>query len=268
MKPTKKLPRLIASDIGNTLATGTNPIPVFTASVLNAIVNTCQLPVALITGFNYRATMNYTRGLDEKILLMPQNGTLCIRQNQLVWEYRIPPEDAESLHRFLDANHLPTIIYKGKNEDFRNYYTSPVDITMSSAFQKINALDSFEDITGVSTFLPDTQAKTVKANIESIVGDKFKVIYTRESRGSWLEVVHDDVRKDIALKRLCKELSIPLEDAMYFGDNFNDLEALRSVGFPVLVANAQEELKNEFITHAKAVSEEGVGYYLKALFEI
>jgi Cof subfamily protein (haloacid dehalogenase superfamily) len=262
-----KLPRLVASDIGGTLVYGNRTIPPFTSSVLNLLVNN-QIPVALITGYNYIATQKYTRDLDEKILLMPQNGTLCIKEQKLVWEYRIPEREVETLHDFLKENNLPIIIYKGKTEDFRNYYISAEDLPMSNAFQKVNRLENSENITGISTFLPDTIARTVKIKIEEIVGDKFKVIYTRESKGSWLEVVHADVRKDIALKRLCEELSIPLSEAAYFGDNLNDLEALRIVGYPVIVENAQEELKKEFSTVVKPVTEEGAAHYLNEWFNL
>jgi hydroxymethylpyrimidine pyrophosphatase-like HAD family hydrolase len=76
------------------------------------------------------------------------------------------------------------------------------------------------------------------------------------------------MRKDLAMKRLCAELSVSLADVMYFGDNFNDLEVLRSVGYPVLVDNAAPELKEEFETVVPAVTEQGVAKYLNNLYHL
>jgi Cof subfamily protein (haloacid dehalogenase superfamily) len=261
-------PKLVASDIGGTLIRGSGTMPPFTAAVLNRLVE-INIPVALVTGYNYHTTMKFTRGLDERILLMPQNGTLCVKEKKLVWEYRIPETEAKELHNYLAENHLPIIVYKGKEEDFKNYYTSENEIpALAYAFQRIPQLKHFENITGISTLLPDEMARKVRTKIQAIVGDKFKVIYTRETKGSWLEVVHTEVRKDLAMKRLCEELNIPAADVIYFGDNFNDLEALRMVGHPVLVENAAPELKEEFKTIVPSVYEQGPAHYLNELYHL
>jgi len=262
-----RVPKLVASDIGGTLLRGSGSIPSFTSGVLNRLVE--QVPVALITGYNYRTTLSYTANLDKKVMLMPQNGSLCIKEGELVWEFRIPEESAKELYEYLEINDLPVVVYKGKNEDFGNFYAYYQEVqALSYAFRRVMQLDSYENITGISTLLPDNMAMEVKENIQRIVGDSFKVIYVRESNHSWLEVVHKDVRKDLALKRLCSQLNIPLTEVAYFGDNFNDREVLRMVGQPVLVENAQPELKQEFPTHIKPVDEEGVAHYLNEIFQL
>lgn len=267
MTKRENLPKLVASDIGGTLIRGTDIMPQFTANVLNRLVKE-GIPVALITGFNYRTTMLYTRNLDKRVLLMPQNGSLCIREGELIWEYRFEEEKAKELHDYLKENGWPVIIYKGRDEDFANFYISSEELPLSRTFKRIDRLDSFDNITGISTLLPDKMAPATRDKIREIVGDRFEVIYTREVKGSWLETVHRDVRKDLALKRLCDELSVDISEVMYFGDNFNDREVLRAVGYPILVSNAQPEMKEEFHTVVGAVTEEGVAYYLDELFQM
>ncbi len=262
------VPLLVASDMGGTLIRGSQGVPDFTASVLNQLANN-GVPVALITGYNYFTTLRYTRNLNEKILLLPQNGTLCIKKKALVWEYRIPEASAKELYGYLEEKLLPVIIYKGQAEDFGNFYVHYEDVpALADAFKRLNHLDNFENITGISTLLPDETALKVRTDIERLIGNTFKVIYVRESKGSWLEVVHAEVRKDLALKRLCLELDIPLSRVVYFGDNFNDREVLRLVGHPVLVDNAMPELKEEFSHIVPSVYEEGVAIYLKKLFQL
>lgn len=265
--PYTEPPVLVASDIGGTLVRGVNPMPSFTVGVLNRLMET-GVPVVLVTGYNYNTTQRFAAGLDPKVLLMPQNGSLCIKEKKPVWEYCIPESDARTLYDYLEKNNLPVVIYKGRNEDFGTYYVSHREEPLSYAFQRIDNLKDFENITGISTLLPDENALKVKAAIEAIVGDKFKVIYSQVSRGSWLEVVHTEVRKDLALKRLCAEMDIPPSKTIYFGDNYNDLEALRLVGYPVVVQNAAAELKKEFTTFAGPVDEEGVAHYLNVLYNL
>jgi len=268
MANVEKLPGLVASDIGGTLSSGFNPIPQFTVNVLNRLIGK-NIPVALITGYNYHTTLEITRDLDEKIILLPQNGTLCVKEKQLVWEYHIPEPEAYGLYDYLDENNLPIIIYKGKNENFKNFYISRNRIPhLTYGFERMFRVSGFENITGISTILPDEIARKTAGQIREMVGDKFKVIYSPGTNGSWLEVCHAEIRKDLALKRLCHELSIPLSEVFYFGDNFNDLEALRIVGFPVLVENAAPELKKEFRTIVPPVDEQGVGHYLNERYHL
>jgi len=267
MEKTDPLPKLLASDIGGTLAGDVNTIPPFTARVLNRLIG-ANLPVLLITGYNYNSTNKFAENLDDRVILMPQNGSLCVKEGKLVWEYRIPEPQAEEIFDFLRKNNLPIIIYKGKEADFDNIYVYPQELSLSNAFRRVESLTGFANITGISTLLPDKKAAIVRKKIQGIAGDTFKVIYSRQSRGSWLEVVHPEVRKDISLKRLCGEMDIPLKDVIYFGDNFNDDEALRMVGHPILVDNAAPELKKEFTTIIRPVMEEGVAHYLNEMFSL
>ena len=156
----------MASDIGGTLSRGVNPIPSFTVNVLNRLVKK-DIPVALITGYNYHTSLKITRDLDERILLLPQNGTLCVKEKQLVWEYHIPEQDAYELYDYLDEHDLPVIIYKGKNDDFKNFYISRNQIPhLTYGFERMFRSNGFENVTGISTILPDEMAKKVRREIQ------------------------------------------------------------------------------------------------------
>jgi hydroxymethylpyrimidine pyrophosphatase-like HAD family hydrolase len=139
---------------------------------------------------------------------------------------------------------------------------------LSYAFRRVESFPGFANVTGISTLLPDKEAAKVRKTIRDIVGNSFKVIYTRQTRCAWLEVVHPEVRKDLSIQRLCREMGIPPADVIYFGDNFNDKEALRLVGHAILVENAAPELKREFTTIIRPVTEEGVAHYLNEIFSL
>ena len=268
MKTTKI--KLVASDIGGTLMRKAKRLPAFTAEVLNRLVNN-NTPVVLLTGYNYHTTRMFTRNLDEKVLLIMQNGTLCTRGNTIVWEYQFPADGIKVISDYLESNDLPVVIYKGANEDFKNLYYSKKEVKLSKAFQRIHRLTDFDNITGISTLLPHEMVQQCKAELEEIAAGQFLVIYSRLAEGSWLEVVHPEVRKDLALKRLCRELAIPLSEVIYCGDNFNDLEILRIVGMPVVVANAEPEIKEEFAvrgTIVPSMQEQGVAHYLNERFQL
>ncbi len=267
MTNNNSLPKLVASDIGGTLIKSTNLLPEFTARVLNRLIAD-NIPVALVTGYNHDTTLRYCRNLDERAYLMPQNGTICLKEDREIWEQGIPENDAREIYRFLDDHKVPIIVYKGQNHGFRNYFVGVPDFRLPDAFQQIEALDDFTGITGISTRVSNQIIPTLKPQLEQMINDKFQLAYSRQETISWLEILQPDVRKDLAIKRLCNELDIPVEKVIFFGDNFNDQDALRMVGHPVVVGNAMPELKQSVPTVIRPVTEEGVAHYLNELYQL
>ena len=60
---------------------------------------------------------------------------------------------------------------------------------------------------------------------------------------SIVDILPAGCSKGNALLRLCAERSIAASELMVLGDNWNDLSMLEVAGFPVLMANAPEDLK-------------------------
>ncbi len=263
-----EIPKLIASDIGGTLLTKSKIFPDFTARVLNLLVLEEKIPVVLITGYNFSTTLNYTANLSDKIILMPQNGSLCVKERKLVSEFCLPEEAIQSIYRYLESKNLPVIFYKGQKGDFKNFYRGAADFRMSSAFERVTTVSDFSGYTGISTRIPNEEFIRIRDAVKEMIGDNFQLIVVREQDETWIEILHEKVRKDLALQRLTADLSISLADVIYFGDNFNDLEVLRIVGHPVLVGNAVPELKREFNTIIQPVSSQGVALYLNDLYNL
>jgi Cof subfamily protein (haloacid dehalogenase superfamily) len=69
-------------------------------------------------------------------------------------------------------------------------------------------------------------------------------IHIYHSRSTYLELAPKVISKASALELLLKQLyGISLSDVIAFGDNYNDIELLQSVGLGIAVGNAREEVK-------------------------
>ena len=56
-------------------------------------------------------------------------------------------------------------------------------------------------------------------------------------------LTHEGVTKGTAMRSIAEEYGVPLQNVMYVGDAGNDLSALRVVGHPVAMGNADPEVK-------------------------
>ena len=73
------------------------------------------------------------------------------------------------------------------------------------------------------------------------------------------------INKANAIKFLCSYLNIPLNDSIAFGDNYNDLEMLETVGQGFLMNNAPKKLKKRIVNHTNNNDNDGIYYALKSI---
>ncbi len=258
-------PLLVASDIGGTLIGKDNHIGPYTRSVFTRLLN-MNIPLVLITGYNYHTTLRITHCLDDRVVRMPQNGTICIENGKAIWEERIDNDMAIRIAAYLEQRRLPVVVYQGREGLYRNLVVPLGEQVFTGDFTPITSLPDFSTITGISTRLDESLVVETRAGLLQLIEGRYTLIYVREREISWLEVTPMHVRKDLALKRYCLKKNIPLDRVIYFGDNFNDQEVLEAVGEPVVMENGVEELKAVFPLRADDVDREGVARYLSKRF--
>jgi Cof subfamily protein (haloacid dehalogenase superfamily) len=80
-----------------------------------------------------------------------------------------------------------------------------------------------------------------------------------------LDVLNRNCSKGHALRRWAQEQGVPRERIMAIGDNYNDLEMLEFAGFPVVMGNANQDLKREGFRVTGSNAESGVALVLEEL---
>lgn len=94
-------------------------------------------------------------------------------------------------------------------------------------------------------------------------------IHLYRSKDTYIEIASKEVSKLTGINAMlaCCYPGIELENAIAFGDNYNDVEMIGAVGLGVAVENARDEVKQvakAITTHHK---EDGVAKYLQKLFK-
>lgn len=93
-------------------------------------------------------------------------------------------------------------------------------------------------------------------------------LHLYRSKDSYLEIAPRSVSKFTAIDLLLKEhFSLTPEDAVAIGDNYNDVEMLKKVGYGVAVGNAREECKEVANVVCGNSVEDGVAKILTEIFE-
>ena len=77
-----------------------------------------------------------------------------------------------------------------------------------------------------------------------------------------IEVMQRGTSKGSALEWLCRELGVPVADAVAFGDNMNDISMLQAAGTGVAMANAEAAVRAAADAVAAGNDEDGVAAFI------
>lgn len=108
-------------------------------------------------------------------------------------------------------------------------------------------------------FADEAQEREIAGKIEA---EGFKSVRWHEAA---LDMLRREGSKARGIAHAADKLGIEMEDVMAFGDSFNDLEMLSSVGFGVAMGNGEEAAKAAAKFVAPSVDEDGVYRGLVAL---
>lgn len=83
-------------------------------------------------------------------------------------------------------------------------------------------------------------------NVEESLKDGFPELSIAKSSDILLEINPKGITKSSAVHEYCRIKGIATENTIAFGDNYNDLQMLETVGRPVIMGNAPADLRSRF----------------------
>lgn len=101
--------------------------------------------------------------------------------------------------------------------------------------------------------------------IETKLKTKFPHLSIVRSSDILVEVMNKGITKGKSVQIICEKWDIDLNNAVAFGDHYNDLDMLEAVGNPFLMGNAPAELKERIRNVTKSNEEDGIYYGLKKI---
>ena len=82
---------------------------------------------------------------------------------------------------------------------------------------------------------------------------------------SIVDILNKDCSKGHALERWARYRGVPREQVMAIGDNYNDIEMLAFAGYPVIMGNASEDLRNRGWKVTRSNDQNGVAAALEPI---
>ncbi|SHF89979.1 Cof-type HAD-IIB family hydrolase [Ornithinibacillus halophilus] len=215
--------KLIALDMDGTLLNRDHEVTDYTKEVIGKALNQ-GVQVVLSTGRWLESCYPYAESLQLQSFLVTCNGgEIWTMNKELVEQHLLKTEDIEKMwHLAIEMGVSPWMI--STTELFHN--NRPDDFYTHEWLKfgcNSNDMGKLDDFNKELSYMEGLElTNSLPTNVE---------------------VNPEGVSKSRALRRVCKELGITMENVLACGDSLNDIKMIQDAGVGVAMGNAQEAIK-------------------------
>jgi Cof subfamily protein (haloacid dehalogenase superfamily) len=266
--------KLVVIDLDGTFLHDDKSIPQDNLSALK-LLECHGIPYTISTGRSYVSALPFLKHFNNHVPIVLQNGALILHPGSKDKLQKIALD--ATIARFVFSRvafyDLHCVISRGWLEDACLWLNKPYDGIYLPYLEKhgINfAINCDEEvfIEGEISelILLGSEEKMHQLIRETVAAfsDNFSIIKSFEWQGdTFMELMGPQVSKSHSLHTLCKHLHVPVESVLFIGDNYNDLDAMRTAGYPVAVANALEQVRDLACYISTSNNDGGVGHAIR-----
>ena len=244
--------RLIATDVDGTILPRNGQISEATRRAARRC-RAAGIPFVIASGRWIGALEDVVRdaATEGEPLILAKGGAVAAPDGTLLREWTMPDADVRKVldilrrHNVMINSYVRGGVYRlntaalGEEAALLRGYTGDGDYRLISDDE---AAFEAEATHGVYKLEAITTDREIIARLRAELAEQTDAVVTG---AFWrnTEIQSPGMGKGTALRWLAESLGIPTERCMAFGDNTNDLDMLRAVGWPVAMANGADEAK-------------------------
>jgi Cof subfamily protein (haloacid dehalogenase superfamily) len=263
--------KVVISDLDGTLLNSDHSISAYTKSVFQKLHDQNYL-IIVATGRHHIDAMSIVEHLGFPIYLVTSNGArIHSPKKELLYSFNIKSEAIKSVLSLDIDPEITTVLFKEEV-----WQTSKINKKINS-FQKdlkyppvVVDFDDLEDCSAIKLFFThDDHEKLVELK-NRILEDHSEEFSHAFSLPICLEFMDKSVDKSVAIAKILEIEGFSFQEAISFGDGFNDERMLDAAGIGLIMGNAPENLKYK-LPHLNIIStnnEDGVAKYLSSKLEL
>lgn len=235
--------RLIASDMDHTLLTEQSQLPPGLKERLQKLADRDILFVVASGRPMYRLKEIFSV-FDQKLAYISDNGGSVGLHDDIIHKKLLETADYQHLARYATKELGATVVVCGLDSAYVSKKDEKYDSILREYYSRIRYVERLDEVVAeVNKFtLYFPEGNSIHWYDEVFApryGDRFSVAV---SDAVWIDITPKGVNKGTAIEILGRELGVPRNQMMAFGDAYNDKEMLQAVGYGYVMANADADL--------------------------
>jgi Cof subfamily protein (haloacid dehalogenase superfamily) len=257
--------KVVISDLDGTLLNPKHKISQYTKTVFQELHKENYL-IIVATGRHHLDALDIVEELGCPVYLVTSNGArIHSPQKELLFSFDLASDAVKSVFDLPIDPEITAVLFKehlwqtNKNNEKLNSFQEE-----SKYRPEIVDFSSLEDFGSIKFFFThDDHQKLVELR-DQIVEKHSEDFGHAFSLPFCLEFMHKSVDKSVAIAKILERECFTFQEAIAFGDGFNDEKMLLSTGKALIMGNAPEIFKNK-LSHLEIIStndNDGVAKYL------
>lgn len=259
--------KVVVSDLDGTLLNPQHKISEYTKSIFQELHNQNYL-IVVATGRHHLDAMVIIETLEIPVYLVSSNGARIHSPNkEELFSFNL---DSEVVKNALNVDIDPeiTVVLFKENVWQTNRINEKLNAFQSELKYKPELVDykTLEDFGAIKIFFScDDHEKLVKLK-DAILANSSEYLHHAFSLPTCLEFMDKAIDKAVAIERVLEKEGFTLEEAVSFGDGFNDVQMLSASGKGLIMGNAPALLKETLpnLEVIKTNAEDGVAKYISS----
>ncbi|MFM2369214.1 MAG: hypothetical protein RL619_1514 [Bacteroidota bacterium] len=257
--------KVVISDLDGTLLNAEHKISQYTKTVFQELHNQNYL-IIVATGRHHLDAMPIVDGLGCPVYLVTSNGArIHSPDKELLFSFDIESDAIKSVLSLEIDPEITTVLFKENV-----WQTNKVNEKLNSFQTELNYLpelvdfDTLEDYSGIKLFFTHDNHAVLAQLRDKILEDHSDIFSHAFSLPLCLEFMDKSVDKSVAIAKILEKENFIFQEAISFGDGFNDENMLKSTGKGLIMGNAPKGLKDK-LSHLEVIStndNEGVAAYI------
>ena len=260
-------PKIIFSDIDGTFLQDDHTVSARNAEAVRALLAS-GIPFVLVSARMPEAIYPITQSIGVTIPIISYSGALALTaEGETLEDVRVDAGAAGMVLSAIEDRYpeLTVNYYAGRRWYVRDEDDPRVrheeDITHAKSER-----GNFDMLLSINT-LPSKillmGEPAVCERAESDLAAAYPMLHVVRSAPNLVEIMEASVSKESGIRAMLGHYGLTADDALSFGDNYNDLEMLRFTKTSVAMANAPEDIKKAATDVTKSNAEDGIWWWLK-----
>lgn len=262
--------KIIFSDIDGTVLDSKHKVLPSTAKAVRQLCEK-NFPFVLVSARMPKAMRTITNDIGVNIPLISYGGALILgADGEVFYNKKLSVDDTQKMISEIRGRWGSSVVLNYYADD--EWYAEDVSVFEIIREENITSVKAqqakFSDLLA-NGILPNKllcmTEPAVCEEMEKILAEKYPELKIVRSSPILLEIMHNSIAKSEGINILLKLLNLKTEEAIAFGDNYNDVDMLKLVGLGVAMKNAPQPVQKvaDMITYSN--DDDGIYNCLKKL---
>lgn len=249
--------KIVFSDIDGTIINSNHQVTPFTKSKIVELKEH-HIPFILVSARMPKGIKPIYKQIGINDCLIAYSGGLVLDDNdQILYSNGIDIDSAKDIYNYINKHSEVSI----SSYCYDNWYSEVYDewIKQEEDITSLQVIKSnFDNEDTVHKFLCMGEPEEID-KLEVLLKSEFPNLSIYKSKDTYLEIMNGSVSKSTALEVILKYYNIDTEFSISFGDNFNDIDMLKTTQVGYTMGNAPKGVKDKAPNVIDSNDEDGVG---------